>query len=178
MRTVKGSRVSLSTGHHVAPSDDVRVVLVVPVKQRVERNTPHLALGAGGACVASLLRMDGGPLRRTSSLCGACTTSNWVLRELRSLWPTCACRFHREPRVTRTHGRDRGPGAWAEARASVAVEVEGVSRGHGVRCRFSVVCSVCVMPETQNRAADDRLEGCAFGLSFRCPHGCAKRNDS
>ena len=139
MRTVKGSRVSLSTGHHVAPSDDVRVVLIVPVKQRVERKTPHLALGAGGACVASLLRTDGGPLRRTSILCGACTTSNWVLRELRSLWPTSACRFHREPRLTPTDGRDRDPGAWAEARASVAMEVEGVDRGHGVRCRFGAV---------------------------------------
>ena len=178
MRTVKGSRVSLSTGHHVAPSDDVRVVLIVPVKQRVERNTPHLALGAGGACVASLLRMEGGPLRRTSSLCGACTTSSWVLRELLSLWSTCALRFHREPCLTPTDGRDRDPGAWAEARASVAVEVKGVSRGHGVRYRFSTVCSLHVMPETQNRAADDRLEGCAFGLSSRRPHGCAKRNDS
>jgi len=30
----------------------------------------------------------------------------------------------------------------------------------------------------QNRAADDRLEGGAFGLSSRMAHGCAKRNDS
>ena len=122
--------------------------------------------------------MDGGSLRRTSGLCGACTISNWVLRELRALRPTRDFRFHSEPRVTPTHGRDRGPGAWAEARASVAVEVEGVYRGHDLRCRFSAVCSMLVMPETQNRAADDRLEGCAFGLSVRRPHGCAKRNDS
>jgi hypothetical protein len=135
------SRVSLHVEHHVAPSDDgpsyrvfcaasIRIITCqsasdawAPVRhvstavlRPVERKTPHLALGAGGACDSSLPEMEGVLSGSTASMLGACTTSDSVLR------PRISFRGHVTPRVEPTNARARGRGAMAEASASVGVE--------------------------------------------------------
>jgi hypothetical protein len=134
MRTVKGSRVSLSTSiMSRRPTTDRRVVGTALIQiitcqsavsarelrcyDRVEHETPHLALGAGGACDSS--HSEGGrrTLGSTPSTHGACATAPSVLQ------PRIRFRGHGHPRFEPTNRRARGRGGLAEASASVGVEL-------------------------------------------------------
>jgi hypothetical protein len=85
------------------------------VNQLVERKTPHLALSAGGAFDASLLRIGGRTLGSTASTLGACIGLQTELRLRISF------RDDAYPRFEPTDRRARGRGELADASASVAV---------------------------------------------------------
>lgn len=161
---VKGSRVSLSTS----------VMSRRPTANHKTQSPTWHSAQAGRELVPS---PEGwrDPLGSTPANRGACAASNRVRLLRRSSRGELS--DHSATAFARADGRARPRGVLAEAGASIGIEVECEQDGHGLLTEC-VGRTRSVMPETTNRAADDRLEGGAFGLGRRSaqPNGTTREH--